>query len=145
MRNRVSIVGVVLAGLCACSSPSQNGAASNSAAAAGPPPCDMTASGNRTLGEPGAADRTPERIREVARLNEEMVGKAKACAEQAGYSDVQRMVSRPSGSHLMDANNQWFRTTEETWIANGSRDGQTVPVVVTSSGRVEVAPAVQAR
>lgn len=73
-----------------------------------------------------------------------MRDKARRCAEQAGFTNVSRMIQRPPGTHVMGENNQWTRTTEETWLGRGTRDGQELPVVVTASGRVEIAPAVQA-
>lgn len=138
------LLGPVL--LAACSGgEAGNGAAGNQSqsAVAAAPACDMTSPGDRNLAAPGTPGRTPERIREVARWNEEMQEKAKRCAEQAGFANVSRMVVRPAGSHVQDANNQWTQTTEESWIGTGTRGGRTVPVVVTASGRVEEAPATQ--
>jgi hypothetical protein len=141
----ISIVG--LAGACNAGPANESAANMNSGNAVSPAAqatCDMTPPGNRTLGPPGSADRTPERIRQVARWDEEMREKARRCAEQAGFTNVSRMIQRPAGTHVMDANREWTRTTEETWLGRGTRDGREVPVVVTAGGRVEIAPATQA-
>ena len=91
-----------------------------------------------------SADHLAVYIATAQAWDEEMREKAKRCAEQAGFTNVSRMIQRPAGSHVMGANNQWTRTTEETWLGRGTRGGREVPVVVTASGRVEVAPASQA-
>ncbi len=144
---RISIL-LAPALLAACSGGQGEEATGNSgnqseSAGAAAAACDMAQPGDRNLEAPGSPGRTPERIRQVAQWNEEMVEKAKRCAEQAGFTNVSRMVARPVGTHVMDANNQWTRTTEETWLGTGTRGGRTVPVVVTASGRVEEAPASQ--
>ncbi len=146
MRSCILLAPVLLA---ACSGGQSGneatGNTSNQAATAeaATPTCDMTSPGDRNLGPTDSPGRTPERIRQVARWDEEMREKAKRCAEQAGFTNVSRMVARPAGSHVKDANDQWTRTTEETWLGTGTRGGRTVPVVVTAGGRVEEAPATQ--
>lgn len=103
-------------------------------------PCDMTPPPDHSVEAPDTSDMTPAdralATSERASAGLDMRRRAKACAEAAGFTDVQDFTANRPGTRRQNTAGDWVVSEGESWVSSGTRDGVRMRVIVEANGEI---------